>query len=70
MACKCARRTDEFRGWSCEVSGGECVFLSPDSELCAAVYGEGPDVDKIEQSKESVRKLIEAEPSRRFIMLT
>ena len=69
MACKCAKRTDEYHGWSCEVSGGACAFLMPDSEICAAVYGEGPDADRIEQSDESLKKLIEDKPSRRFNML-
>ncbi len=43
MACKCAYPTDEWHGWGCSVSGGECIFLFPNSKLCAEVYGEGPD---------------------------
>lgn len=43
MSCKCARRTDEYHGWACEVSGGECMFLHPNSKACAEIYGEGPD---------------------------
>lgn len=70
MACKCARRTDEFHGWSCEVSGGGRAFLVPDSELCAAVYGEGPDTERVEQSDESVKKLLEEKPSRQFNIWT
>lgn len=69
MACKCARRTDEYHGWLCSVSGDGCVFLAPDSELCAAVYGEGPDADRIEQSGESIMRLLQEDPVRQFNML-
>ena len=27
MSCKCAKPTDEYHGWECEVTGGACVFL-------------------------------------------
>lgn len=43
MTCKCARKTDEFHGWACGITGGACMFVLPDSKLCAKVYGEGPD---------------------------
>jgi hypothetical protein len=48
MACKCARRTDEFHGWACTVSGDGCMFYCPDSKTCAVVYQEGPDADKLD----------------------
>ncbi len=70
MTCKCAKRTDEFHGWACGVTGGECAFLMPDSKLCAAVYGEGPDADKIKQGPESVKALFEENAKREFNMLT
>ena len=54
MACKCARRTDEFHGWACDVSGGECMFLFPDSKRCAEVYGEGSDA--INESEENYER--------------
>lgn len=44
MLCKCARQSDEFHGWVCTVSGDACMFLFPNSKLCAEKYGEGPDV--------------------------
>ena len=43
MSCKCARRTDEYHGWACTVTDGECMFLHPNSKACAEIYGEGPD---------------------------
>lgn len=45
MGCKCARVTDEFHGWECDVSGGACMFVFPDSKRCAKEFGEGPDAD-------------------------
>lgn len=45
MSCKCAYRTDEWHGWGCTVSGGECMYLHPDSKACARDYGEGPDAN-------------------------
>jgi len=45
MACKCARRTDEWHGWKCTITGGECMYLMPDSKACARDFGEGPDAD-------------------------
>lgn len=50
--CKCGLETDEFHGWECELTGGECAFLSPSSKLCAEIYGEGPDADNIPQRGE------------------
>jgi hypothetical protein len=43
MSCKCAKVTDEYHGWECEVTGSACVFLRPNSKACAEMYGEGPD---------------------------
>ena len=43
MACVCARQTDQWHGWKCEITDGECMFLFPDSKACAEKYGEGPD---------------------------
>jgi hypothetical protein len=51
--CKAAKPCDQYHGWECEVSGGECMFLFPDSEACARRYGEGPDADKIPQDTEN-----------------
>ena len=41
--CKCAVATDEYHGWECSITGGACMFLFPNSKLCAEGYGEGPD---------------------------
>lgn len=41
--CICAHPTDEFHGWRCEITDGECAFLFPDSKACAERYNEGPD---------------------------
>lgn len=49
MGCKCAKPTDEWHGWECTITGGECMFSFPNSRLCAELYGEGPDVIEIEQ---------------------
>ena len=50
MTCKCAVRTDEYHGWKCSITEGSCIFLVPDSKLCAELYGEGPDV--VEETEE------------------
>ena len=39
--CKAAYHTDEFHGYGCEITGGACMFLYPDSKACAEKYGEG-----------------------------
>lgn len=43
LGCKCAKPTDQYHGWECEITGGECMFLFPSSKACAETYGEGPD---------------------------
>lgn len=45
MSCKSAKRTDEYHGWECEVTGGACEFYIPNSKACAEMFGEGPDVE-------------------------
>lgn len=56
MLCKCAARTNQYHGWACEITDGACAFLLPDSKLCAAKYGEGPDAENIEQDGEIIKK--------------
>lgn len=41
--CSCSYITDEWHGYGCDVSGGECMFIIPNSKVCAEIYGEGPD---------------------------
>lgn len=43
--CTAAYHTDEYHGYGCEISGGACMFLYPDSKACAKEYGEGPDIE-------------------------
>ena len=49
MGCTAAKRTDEYNGWECTISGGECMFLYPDDEECYRRYDERP---KVEEKKE------------------
>lgn len=51
MGCKCAIITDEYHGYEWSVTGGACVFLFPNSKLCAEIYGEGPDAEDLEIEK-------------------
>ena len=37
MTCKAAKRTDEYHGWECEITGGACLLFYPDSKVCAKV---------------------------------
>ena len=52
MACTYAKVTDEYHGWGCTVTGGACEFIIPNSKLCAEVFDEGPDADKIDEDGE------------------
>ena len=36
--CPCATDIDEGHGYGCEITGGWCAFLLPDSMACKAVY--------------------------------
>lgn len=53
MSCKCATPTDQYNGWECEVTGGACVYMRPNSKACAEDFGEGPDaeINKCEDCK-------------------
>lgn len=51
MGCKCARPTDEYHGWECEITGGACEFLIPNSKACADLLGEGPDAGEKEEKE-------------------
>lgn len=35
----------------CSITEGECMFLFPNSKLCAEIYGEGPDAEEYEEMK-------------------
>lgn len=49
MSCKCSIPTDQYHGYECAVTGGECAFIFPDSVACAIQFQEGPDADKTPQ---------------------
>ena len=36
--CPNAKPTDQYHGWECKITGGECAFLYPNLELCKALY--------------------------------
>ena len=50
MNCKCAHWDPEEGRYSCDVSGGDCMYLIPSAEACAADYGEGPDAVKSQEA--------------------
>ena len=52
--CTAAIPTDEFHGWRCTITDGECVFLFPDSKACAERYGDGPDACDDDDQQEGV----------------
>lgn len=49
--CEAAYLTDEWHGYGCEITGGACMFLYPNSKACAAQYGEGPDAGESEETE-------------------
>lgn len=51
-ACTCANYDSELGRFCCSVSGGECVFLMPNSKSCAESYDEGPEAGTLLQGKE------------------
>ena len=55
--CACAKRTDQYHGWECEVTGGACAFYIPNSKSCAEMFGEGPDA----YSEEQIAPTVEGE---------
>ena len=61
--CSCATITDNWNGYECEVTGGACVFIRPNSKACAEIYGEGPDAHPDE--KESVKNKSRGTDERR-----
>lgn len=65
MGCTCAIKSDQYHGFECEIVGGGCMFMRPDSKLCAAMFGEGPDADAISQGDKSVRALLAEDPTRK-----
>lgn len=50
--CKAAYHTDEWHGYGCEMTESACMFLLPDSKVCAEQYGEGPDAEENEEAED------------------
>lgn len=57
MGCKIAIATDEYHGWECPITDGECAFLIPNSKLCAKLYGEGPDMEGFDEDELDIQEL-------------
>lgn len=51
MSCKCATYDPDDGRYECSISGSGCMFFIPNSKMCAAMYGEGPDAKDKEESK-------------------
>ncbi len=34
MKCRYATATDQFHGWECRITGGECELLIPNERSC------------------------------------
>lgn len=43
IGCISAIPVEEYNGWECEITGGACVYMFPNSRHCAEDFGEGPD---------------------------
>lgn len=50
MKCQYASATDEFHGWECKITGGECELLFPDAEKCPSLIDELANTITAEQS--------------------
>jgi len=47
MRCRYAIATDQFHGWECQITGGECTLLRPDEKSCPALIEDaGQDVPR------------------------
>lgn len=36
--CPNAKSTDQYHGWECKITGGECMFLFPNYNACQSMY--------------------------------
>lgn len=52
MLCKYAKRTDQYHGWECSISDGECMYLTPNQARCAEEFGECEPPNKKESDKQ------------------
>ena len=44
--CTCATYEPDEGRYICDITECGCMFLIPDSKVCAEKYGEGPDVEE------------------------
>ena len=58
MACICATQTDEYHGWECEITGGACIYYTPNQDGCADKYGE-VEHTKAWNKKHNMKEVIE-----------
>lgn len=47
--CPNAKSTDQYHGWECKITGGECMFLFPNYNACQSMY---EDNEKMEVDNE------------------
>lgn len=66
--CSAAYHTDEWHGYGCDITGGACMFLYPDSKACAKRYGEGPDAAEPEEFEDSMTKFQCLDCGKQFIL--
>lgn len=55
MSCMCAKRTDEYHGWKCEITDGACMYLMPNQDVCADEYGEVEHTDNYRSNSVQLR---------------
>ena len=36
--CPNAKPTDQYHGWECKITGGECMYFFPNYERCKKEY--------------------------------
>lgn len=68
--CQFAFATDEFHGWGCSITGGECMLFVPDNEACKELYEDAEAMDDKEegptQKKQSgpTKMMLEGRPMK------
>ncbi len=48
MRCRYASATDEFHGWKCMITDGECALLFPNESSCPTLIDEGDETTDAE----------------------
>lgn len=49
MNCRCSEYDSDEGRYYCEISGSQCTYLIPNSKKCAEEFGEGPDVEGLNE---------------------